>query len=181
MSGLITYALSEKTTSAIRSSRRDATNDLIASFVAVSRDFTDFIGDAESLVLNVRFWNVRGGRMRPISSSMLDDRSSAMTMSSPRDVISACEYGSTGSITATPRRSSAIASRANGSRRSSDASYLGDASHRTVVDATNRRRTRERRIATAASAAKTIQPNSACRKRICVVRRSPQGAPRPLG
>ena len=115
--------MSENTISAIRSSRRDVTNDLIASLVAVRRVFIDFIGAAESRALNVRFWKVRGGRMRPISSSMLDDRSSAITMSSPRDVIAVCEYGRTGSISAQPSSRTAVASTANGSRRSHEARY----------------------------------------------------------
>src|SRR5712664_2691651 len=160
VSGLMTYALSENTTSAIRSSRREVTNDLIASLVAVRRVFTDLAGAAESRVLKVRFWNVRGGRTRPISSSMLDDRSSVITMSSPREVISACEYGRTGSISAQPRSRTAIAITASGSRRSHDARYSGADSQRTVVDATNRRCTRQWRIPTAASAASISHPYS---------------------
>ena len=103
---------------------------------------------------------MRGGRMRPISSSMLDDRSSATTMSSPREVMTVCEYGSAGSISAQPSSRTAIVSTASGSRRSHDARYSDDPSQPIVVDATKRRFTRQRSTPSAASAPSIHQPSS---------------------
>ena len=57
----------------------------------------------------------------PISSCMLDDRSSSSTMSSPFDDRSACEYGMTGCMIASPANAAATARTANGSRRKIDA------------------------------------------------------------
>src|SRR5712664_2346326 len=97
---------------------------------------------------------------------MLDERSSATTMSRPRDEIVDCAYGSTGSISAQPIRISATTRTAVGSPRRIDARYLGADSQRTVVDAAKVRRTRQRTTPTATSAAPIHQTRSGRRKRI---------------
>ena len=76
---------------------RDRTNVLIASFVASRRVFARGRLDVVA----------RCSGVSPISSCMLDDRSRSTTMSRPRDETSACEYGRTGSISATPISASA--------------------------------------------------------------------------
>src|SRR5437867_6945590 len=119
---------------------------------------------AASRLLNVRLAIVRTGFTRSIGSCMLDDRSSTMTMSRPRDEISASEYGSTGSMSASPVSASAAASVTNGSARRIDA-RLARSIAVTVVDAANARRARQRRTRIAANAATSHHPRSGRRKR----------------
>src|SRR5882762_9323422 len=97
---------------------------------------------------------------------MLEERSSATTMSRPRDEMVDCAYGSTGSMSAQPIRISAATRTAVGSPRRIDARYFGADSQRTVVDAAKVRRTRQRTTPTATSAATIHHARSRRRKRI---------------
>src|SRR5882762_9486586 len=97
---------------------------------------------------------------------MLEERSSATTMSRPRDEMVDCAYGSTGSMSAQPIRISAATRTAVGSPRRIDARYFGADSQRTVVDAAKVRRTRQRTTPTATRAATIHHARSRRRKRI---------------
>ena len=70
----------------------------------------------------------------PMGSSMLDDRSSTITMSSPCDFTSDSANGNTGSMRPRPASTSAAASATKGSRRSREA-RLARSTQPTVVDA----------------------------------------------
>src|SRR5262245_6758682 len=162
----MTYALSENTTSPMRSSRRRETKFLIAPFTASRRVFPGGRRAAPVWrLLNVGFCSERAGRARSIASCMLDDKSSTTTMSRPRDWIWDSEYGRTGSISAQAVSASAATSVTKGMRRRIDA-RLERSIHLIVAAAANRRRPRQRKSATTPNAASSHQPSWGWRNRM---------------
>ena len=139
----------------MRSSRRVRMNVLTAPLTASRR----VRPPATVEVLSV-FWP------DPISSCMLDDRSSSRTMSSPFDWRSACEKGMTGCMIASAANAAASARTTNGRRRNNEARNGAPRPGRTRVNAANRHRTRHFKSATAANEAASHHAYSGCRNRM---------------